>query len=301
MTFPEIKPSPLGALEGERYRIRNGDVVSVKFIHNPELNVDLPVRADGKISLALVGEVPAAGLTLAELRGAISERYQGFVARTGYGEVLKEGDELQIRFVHNPELNQALMVRPDGKISLPLVGDVQAAGVRPADLRQRLIRAFAKHIKKPDVAVLTGPNVTKKVFADEAFVSVVLSKPADQQVFVGGEVQTPRAVKFEGQITVLQAIMGAGGIRDTGDLAKVVVLRRGQFEQGEWIQTNLSNPLLGKSLENDVILRSGDVVVVPLTGIAQVDLWVKQYIRDLLPVQSGFSITVTPLNVGTTP
>ncbi len=301
VTFPEIKPPPLGALEGERYRIRNGDVVSVRLILNPELNVDLPVRADGKISLALVGEVPAAGLTLGELRAAISGGYKSFVARTGYGEVLKEGDDLQIRFVYNPELNQALTVRPDGRISLPLVGEVQAAGVRPAELRQRLIEEFSRHIKNPDVAVLTGGNVTKKIFADEVFISIILSKPVDQQVFVGGEVFTPRAVRFDGQITTLQAIMGAGGVKETGDLSKVVVLRRGQLEQGEWIQTNLSNPLSGKSLENDIALRSGDVVVVPMSGIAKVDLWVKQYIRDLLPIQSGFSITVTPLNVGAVP
>ncbi len=271
------------------------------MILNPELNVDLPVRADGKISLALVGEVPAAGLTLGELRAAISGGYKSFVARTGYGEVLKEGDDLQIRFVYNPELNQALTVRPDGRISLPLVGEVQAAGVRPAELRQRLIEEFSRHIKNPDVAVLTGGNVTKKIFADEVFISIILSKPVDQQVFVGGEVFTPRAVRFDGQITTLQAIMGAGGVKETGDLSKVVVLRRGQLEQGEWIQTNLSNPLSGKSLENDIALRSGDVVVVPMSGIAKVDLWVKQYIRDLLPIQSGFSITVTPLNVGAVP
>ena len=295
VAFPEIKPPPSGAVGAEPYRIRNGDIIAVRFANNPELHMDAQVRSDGRISLALVGEVAATGLTLDELRTAISERYKGFIEQTRYGEVLKEGDDLQIRFVYNPELNQALTVRSDGKISLPLIGEVQAAGVPPSDLRESLQAGYAKHIRNPDIALLVGGNVTKKIFADPAFISLTLSRPADQEIFVGGEVESPKVVKFEGPITTLQAIMAAGGVRETGDLSKVVILRRGQFEQGEWIQTNLSTPLAGKNLQNDLALRSGDVVVVPRSGIAQVNLWVKQYIRDTLPLQSTFSITVRPL------
>lgn len=295
VAFPEIKPPPAGAVDAEPRRIRNGDLIAARFVNNPELNMDAQVRADGRISLALIGEVVAAGLTIEELRTSVSERYNAFIEQTSYGEVLKEGDDLQIRFVYNPELNQALAVRSDGKISLPLIGEVQAAGVRPSDLRERLQGEYAKHIKNPDIAFLVGGNITKKIFADPAFISLTLSKPADQEIFVGGEVESPKIVKFDGPITTLQAIMAAGGVRDTADLAKVVILRRGQFEQGEWIQTNLSAPLSGKNLQNDLALRDGDVVVVPMSGIAQVNLWVKQYIRETLPIQSTFSITVRPL------
>jgi len=288
--FQEIKPPPPGAIEAEPQRIQSGDVVSVKFMNNPELNENVQVRFDGTISLALVGEMTVAGLTLAELRTNIGERLKSFVNRTGYGEVLKEGDDLEIRFLYNPELNQAVKIRSDGKISLPLVGEVQAAGRRPAELREQLIERYAKDIKDPDVAVLAGPNTAKKIFGDEAFIVVTLSKPVDREVFVGGEVQSAKAVKFEGQLTTLQAIMQAGGVKETGDLSRVVVLRRGRFEQAEWIQTNLSEPVSGKSLKNDIVLASGDVVIVPRSGIAEVDLWVKQYIRDVLPIQPFVSL-----------
>ncbi|MBI2352572.1 MAG: polysaccharide biosynthesis/export family protein [Deltaproteobacteria bacterium] len=296
VTFPEIKPLPPGPFEAKPYRIRSGDVVSIKFIHNPELNETVPVRSDGRISLAMVGEVTGAGLELAELRATISEKYKNLVANTGYGEVLKEGDNLEIRLVYNPEYNQAVIIRSDGRISLPVVGEVKAAGLRPGELQKQLVKEYQKHLKNPYVAVLVGPNTAKKIFADEAFISVSLGKPADPEVFVGGEVLTPKAVKFEDQITTLQAIMQAGGVKETGDLSRVVILRRGKFEQGEWIQTNLSNPISGKSLQNDIALRDGDVVVVPMTGIAKVDLFVKQYIRDVLPVQSGFSISIVPVD-----
>jgi hypothetical protein len=89
--------------------------------------------------------------------------------------------------------------------------------------------------------------------------------------------------------------MQAGGVKETGDLSRVVVLRRGQFEQVNWSQIDLSHPLSGKSLENDLTLHSGDVVVVPMSGIAKVDLFVKQYIRDVLPLQSSFSLTIRPV------
>lgn len=297
--FPEIKPPPPGAVGAEPHRVRIGDVVSIKFMKNPELNADATVRPDGNISLALVGEATAAGLTLAELRATLSERYRGFVARTGYGEVLKEGDELDLRLIYNPEYNQSrIIIRSDGRISLPLVGEIQAAGIRPGELREKLIDMYSKHLKNPDVALLVGPNSARKIFADESFISVTLSKPTDQAVFVGGEVLTPRAVRYGESLTTLQAIMEAGGVKETGDLSQVVVLRRGQFEESEWIRANLSDPLEGKSLQNDILLRNGDVVVVPRSAIAKVDLWVKQYIRELLPVQSNFNITVIPHDVG---
>jgi protein involved in polysaccharide export with SLBB domain len=103
---------------------------------------------------------------------------------------------------------------------------------------------------------------------------------------VGGEVASAKAVPFEGYLTVLQAIMAAGGTKETADLSRVVVLRRGPFEQTEWIQTDLISPRDGASLKNDVTLKSGDVVLVPMSGIAKLNLWVKQYIRDVLPVQT---------------
>jgi protein involved in polysaccharide export with SLBB domain len=238
------------------------------------------------------------GLTVPELHAVVSSRYREFIEETSYGDLIKEGDSLDLRFVYNPELNIGVRVRSDGKISLPLLGDVQAAGLRPGALRKNLIKRYAGHIRNPDVALLVGDTTAKKVFANPEFITVALTQHADLEIFVGGEVQAPKVIKFEGQITTLQAIMKAGGVKDTGDLAKVVVLRRGKFEKADWIQLNLSKPLSGASLNNDIALRNGDVVIVPMTGIAKVDLFVRQYIREVLPIQSFFNVTVIPLDAG---
>jgi len=289
---PQSTPA---SLQTGLYRLRYGDIVAVKFIRNPELDVTAAVRPDGNISLPMVGEIMAQGNTLPDLRATISQQYKNFIAQTGYGEVLREGDYFDLRFVYNPELNLGVRIRSDGKISLPLLGEVEVAGLRPTDLYQRLLKQYGKHLTDPDLAILVGPDTAKKIFADEPFIVVTLSKSADQRIFVGGEVINAKVVQFEGQISTLQAIMQAGGVKETGDLSKIVVLRRGQFEEANWVQTDLSHPLSGKSLENDLLLQDGDVVVVPMSGIAKVDLFVKQYIRDVLPVQSSFNITVIPV------
>ncbi|HKA54288.1 MAG TPA: polysaccharide biosynthesis/export family protein [Candidatus Binatia bacterium] len=294
----ENGPPSFGLRQPEQYRLRNGDVIAVKFVKNPELDATAPVRPDGHIALALVGETPARGLTLAELRAAISQQYKDFVTQTGYGEILKEGDSFDLRFVYNPELNVTVRIRSDGKISLPLLGEVQAAGLRPSELYQRLLKGYAKHLTDPDLALLVGPDTAKKIFADEPYLAVTLAKSAEQKIFVGGEVLTPKAVEFEGQISVLQALMQAGGVKDSGDLSQVIVLRRGQFEQANWTQLDLSHPLSSTILENDLALHSGDVVLVPRTGIAEVGLFVKQYVRDVLPLQGNFGVSIIPVNTG---
>lgn len=284
-----------------QYRLRSGDTIAVKFLHNAELNVDAVIQPDGRIFLPLVGEMQVEALTVRELHVAISARYKDFVRTTGYGVFLQEGDFLDLRFVYNPELNIGAKIRSDGKISLPLLGDITAADRRPEDLRQQIVRMYADHIKVPDMAMLVGETTARKIFADEAFIVVTLVKAADQAVFVGGEVQTPRAVKFTGRMTVLQAIMEAGGVKDTGDLSQVVVVRRGQFETPTWIRTNLSQPLSGRAVRNDVTLRNGDVIVIPLTGIGKVNLFVRHYIRDVLPIhQATFTITA-PIGAATIP
>ena len=301
MNMPPAKPPGENATSRDflknniEYRLRGGDALTVRFIHNPELNADVTVRPDGRIALPLVGEMAVEGLTVPVLHKEISRQYLDFTATTGYGELIKEGDYLEFRFVYNPELNIGVRVRSDGKICLPLLGDVQAAGLPPATLRDRLKTAYTQHIRNPDVALLIGETTAKKVFAAEEYITVALAKHADQVIFVGGEVYAPKVVHFEGQISTLQAIMQAGGVKDTGDLSQVVVVRAGQFETGVWIKTDLSQPLQGRSIRSDVVLHNGDVVVVPMSGIAKLDLFVKQYIRELLPIQSSFDVTVTPV------
>jgi protein involved in polysaccharide export with SLBB domain len=299
VAFPEMKPPPPGPVEAEPYRVMKGDTLSVNFPLNTELNVaSAVVRPDGKIDLALIGDVLVYGLTIPEIQEDISQRYKEFIAKTKYSKLLKGGDYFDLRFVYNPELNIGVRIGADGDIQLPMVGVVHAAGLTPEELREKLIQKYAKDIVKPDVVVLVGvhPSAaphdipTKTIHDDHQFINVALVKSAGQWVFVGGEVATAKAVPWNGHLTTLQAIMVAGGTKETADLSRVVVLRRGPFEQTEWLQTDLASPPDGNSLKNDISLKAGDIVLVPMSGIAKLNLWVKQYIRDVLPIQTTGSV-----------
>lgn len=302
----ELQPPPRGPIVAEPYRISTGDVISVKLLNNPELNTDVTVRPDGKISMPLVGDVPAWGLTIEEVRALISKGLKNTIAKNDYGYVLKEGDYIDIRFVYQPELNIGVRIFADGSISLPMIGEIKAAGLRPKDLNQRLVIAYAKVLKKPDVTVIVGQNTNRKIFAEETFIGLTLAKSASQQVFVGGEVLHPKSVNIGARLTVLQAIQEAMGVKDSGDLSRVIILRRGQFNQGQWIQTNLISPIIGKSMTNDVVLQGGDVVIVPKSGIAKVNQFVKEWLRDTMPTQTSFTsyidlttgVGLTPSNTG---
>lgn len=301
VAFPEMKPPPKGPVVVESYRIMKGDTLNISFPRNPELDLrPVLVRPDGKILLNLVGEVNACGLTVPELQQAIGQRYRDFMQRTGYGKVFQPNDYFDLKFVYNPELNIGVRIQPDGKVSLPLVGEVQAANLTPAQLRQELIAKYSHDIRKPDIAVLTGTQVNsapvdigaKYVFAQANFITVALVKSAGQFVFVGGEVIKPSPVAWEGHLTVLQAITAAGGQTDKADLSRVVIVRRGAFEQSEWLRTDLASPLEGKDLKNDVALKAGDIVVVPKSGIAKVGLFVQQYLRDTIPLYGTYNISL---------
>jgi protein involved in polysaccharide export with SLBB domain len=301
VTDPDLQPPPPGPVAAGAYRIIKGDQLKITFPNNPELNIpQAPVRPDGKITLSLAGDVTAYGLTVPELQAAIAKKYRDFIARTKYSQVLKEGDYFDLRFVYNPELNIGARIRSDGKVSLPLLGEVQAAGFTPAAFRQELIKKYSRDLRQPDIAVLLGVNpnafpldiAAKKIYDQPNFITVTLVKSAGAQVFVGGEVAMPKAVPCEGHLTVLQAIAAAGGKKEGGDLSRVVILRRGPFDQTEWLQTDLASPLKGRDLKNDVALRGGDVVIVPLSGIAQLGLWVKQYLRDAIPLYGSYNINL---------
>lgn len=296
VAFPEMKPPAPGPIKAvQPYRVMKGDVLSVTFPLNRELNVtSLLVRPDGKIELNLIGDVLVYGLTIPEVQEAISKKYKTFIARTGYDQVLRGGDYFDLKFVYNPELNIGVRIGADGNINLPMAGVVHAAGLTVEELRERLIEVYSKDIVKPDIAVLIGVNpdaqpynvATKKIHDDKEFINVALVKTAGQWVFVGGEVKNAKAIPWEGYLTVMQAIVAAGSKTDNADLSRVVVLRRGPFQQTEWLQTDLFSPKKGKSLKNDVQLQAGDIVLVPKSGIAKLNLWVKQYIRDTLPIQT---------------
>lgn len=186
--------------------------------------------------------------------------------------LLQLGDVLDIKFFYNPELNETVPVRPDGRISLPLANDVQAAGRTVADLRAELMKLYAAQLRQPEVAVMV------KEFAA-------------RRIYVGGEVNTPALLRVPGDITLLQAIFEAGGLRRTAKAESVVVLRYQGTTQPEFIKVDLKSALEKGVPGSDIALQASDIVFVPKTRIAKMDDFVDQYFRQLVPIPLTLGIS----------
>lgn len=193
------------------------------------------------------------------------------------GYLIQPGDQLAVKFRQTPQLNEEVTVRPDGMISLPIVNDVAAAGSTPEGLRRRLVTAYGPTLKDPEI-------------------TVIVKRFAGNHVFVGGEVEAPGLIPISGRMTLLQAIIQAGGFRDTADLKGVIVRREG----GTQCRLNLKRELCGRAAGQDIVLRPYDVVYVRRSPIAKVNLFVEQYIDKVIPFQRTFGVFINhvPGSVG---
>jgi polysaccharide export outer membrane protein len=182
---------------------------------------------------------------------------------------LAAGDVIEVRFFYTPELNVTQAVRPDGRIALQLIGDVEARGKTPAQLRQELLTLYEPQLKSPDVAVIVQSFYHRRVY-------------------VGGEVLKPGVVPMPGSMTALDAIMEAGGFRlPQAEFRNVIVIRY-QDDHRYGYCLDLKAALRGGEIR-PFYLEAQDIVYVPQTRITDIGQWVDQYINNLLP-RTGFVV-----------
>jgi len=159
--------------------------------------------------------------------------------------VIGPGDVLQISVWKNDTLSRVVPVRPDGKISMPLLHDVSAAGLTAMQLRDKISRALAEFLPNPEVAV-------------------AVTDVRSMRVSVLGEVQKPGVLELRGTTTILEAIAMAGGFRDFASPSKITVIRTDAGGQTQKIRFNYNRAVSnGSSDEKNLVLKPGDVVVVP--------------------------------------
>jgi protein involved in polysaccharide export with SLBB domain len=187
--------------------------------------------------------------------------------------VIQPGDELDIKFFYNPELNETLTVRPDGMISLQLVDEIKAAGKTPAELDKALTDLYSRELRKP-------------------IVTVIVRTFTGQRIYVGGEVNRAGLLELPAGMTAIQAVFQAGGFRETAQPAETLVIRKGPDNRPVPIRVNLTSVMKGNEEGADFRLQPDDVVYVPKSAIAQANKFVNQYIEQLFlfrGVSLGFS------------
>lgn len=157
--------------------------------------------------------------------------------------VIGHEDTLLITVWKNPELTVEVPVRPDGKISVPLLNDVQAAGLTPEELKELLTKQFAEYVVSPDVTVI---------------VTQILSK----RVYVMGGVARAGAQTLNQDMRVLDAISVAGGFTEFANRGDVKILRRKGAGIVEY-RFDYDGYLKGRAPESNMLLTPGDTIVVP--------------------------------------
>ena len=154
---------------------------------------------------------------------------------------LGAGDKLRVEVYKQDQLSQSLQVRPDGKITLPLVGDVTAAGQTSLELRDSLTTALKEYVQNP-------------------VVTVIVQEAVSAQVSLIGEVANPGTQVLNGSTTVLQALAKAGGLREFANKGKIHILRV-NGTRTETIPFDYRKALKGEI--EPVYLQPGDTIVVP--------------------------------------
>ncbi|HJR59566.1 MAG TPA: polysaccharide biosynthesis/export family protein [Vicinamibacterales bacterium] len=158
--------------------------------------------------------------------------------------VIGPDDVLSVIFWREKEMTaEEVVVRPDGKISLALLNDIQAAGLTPDGLRAHIDKAAAKYIADPHA-------------------SVVVKAINSRKVFITGNVLKPGSYALTTDMTVLQLIAVAGGLLEFADAKNVVVMRK-EDGRDRHFKFNYKDVIRQKNVEQNIALRSGDTVIVP--------------------------------------
>jgi len=157
--------------------------------------------------------------------------------------VIGAEDVLTVVFWKDKEMSGDFVVRPDGKISLPLLRDVDAAGSTPEELRTRLVQAATKYLEDPDATV-----VVKEIHSRNIFITGNVAKPGTYPLTTG--------------MKVLQCIALAGGVLEYADTKNIVVIRNENGRQ-QYHKFNYNDVIKQKRTEQNVDLKPGDTIVVP--------------------------------------
>ncbi|MEO8076934.1 MAG: polysaccharide biosynthesis/export family protein [Acidobacteriota bacterium] len=180
--------------------------------------------------------------------GAASGRAQaampgaGSVINAGEDYVIGPEDQLSVLFFSNRDMSADVVVRPDGKISLPLINEVTASGLTPEQLREQVTLEAKRFIQEPNP-------------------TIVIRQINSRKVFITGAVEKPGTYSLNGPTTVLQLIATAAGLKEYADSKHIAVIRTEHGRQNTY-PFNYDKVIDRKSMEQNIQLRPGDTVIV---------------------------------------
>ncbi|MGA0608455.1 polysaccharide biosynthesis/export family protein [Phenylobacterium sp. VNQ135] len=241
--------------------------------------MDLTLRTRARRAAACLAPVSAVLLvacsTTQSIR-AIEQNPAGFASWSVEAPEyrLGAGDRLKVEYRLTPENNGELLVAPDGFVASAVTGRVRAQGLRVDELETALVAAAARNLINPELVVS-------------------LAEARAARIVVGGAVQKPGVYPIPPRATVLEAVMLAGGLEPESRMNEVVVLRVGADGRPSLRTVDLRGFVSRGAAGENIELRSEDLIFVPRSRIAEINLWVEQYINRTLPFGRSINLTRT--------
>lgn len=252
------------------YRLDVADKIFIKVHNHPDYSRESVVLPDGTISVARLGVVKVRGLTVSELDDILTRMHGEELLNPEVDVFVVEpqkklNDFLDLLFQNSGGKSRSFFIRGDGSIDLPLLEELQIAGLTVTEAQRHIAEMYHEEFANLAISI----NVTNSV---------------QERIAILGEVNRPGVYPLIGRVNPLHALALAGGGLDTANLSKVVILRADRNSHLRKIFTDVE--------ENSVMtyVQAGDILYVPKSGIANVALFVDQYVRKLLPFNLGAGV-----------
>ena len=169
---------------------------------------------------------------------------------------LNPGDVLEIQYRYTPEFNQTVIVQPDGYVSLQIGGDLKVGGRDLAQVRNLILAKVRTQLESPEL-------------------TVILKEFQKPYVVVAGEVVQPGKLEMREKLTAVQAVLMAGGFKDSAKSSQILVFRKLNADMAEVRSLNLKTLTRTRDLENDLTLQAGDMILVPRNRISKLERYVR--------------------------
>lgn len=194
----------------------------------------------------------------AGIRAQASARTQAPALRAPTEEryTLHAGDVLDVQFRYTPEFNQTVTVQPDGYISLEVGGDLKVGGRTLQQVRTLILAKARERLESPEVIV-------------------VLKEFQKPYIVVAGEVNQPGKIELREKLTAIQAVLLAGGFKETAKSSQILVFRRLNADTAEVKVLNFKTLKRTSDLENDLTLQAGDMIMVPRNRLTKIERYIR--------------------------
>jgi polysaccharide export outer membrane protein len=253
----------------KEYILSVADILKVEFAYHPDIDRKLTIRPDGNITMPRKGAVQALGLTTLQLQDKIIELYSNefidpivTITMIQYNRTI---DRLKDAIKTSSRGESKLSpVRPDGYVSFPIIDDAMAGGRTVPELKEILTKQYQAQV-------------------DNLTITLSLYTMKANLVYIFGDVAKPGSYLVDGTNNITQIVSRAGGFLDTAEKSTVLVISRDKKRRPWGRLVNVEKIIYDGDISQDLVLNQYDVVYVPKSRIARSNLFVQQYINNMIP------------------